>query len=370
MNVNILRIFLPSLFMTAYCLSVSAATFTFTGAIDNNFNNVGNWDDGLGGQPATMAGTLADDLIVNGFTVSAGTGFGIGSGGSLTLTNSILDFNPSTNVTFFTGSEAFITDSTVNLLNNASQMSFNSGSSASLDGATLNIGDDMFFRGTISIIDSSITSRGDDIEFQSTAVITTASGNYFETVDPAQIISLDVDATFSTSTFVSGRFSIQNDIDIVIVDSDVQLNGDIEDAFNSRSTGTLTLQGTTTLRADQIDEGVELYLEDSSSANFIDDDAEGEWIGAATIGDLKPSLVVLSSLNASVSFTGPQGASNDATQIINGLVGPAATYANFPNLFSPSNWDGQSDVTISLVPEPSSILLLMVMACSLCTRRI
>jgi hypothetical protein len=148
-------------------------------------------------------------------------------------------------------------------------------------------------------------------------------------------------------------------------DSTFNLNGDIDDAFNDISFAELTLAGTTTLRADQLDEGITIFLQDSAQASLIDDNAEGEWITTSSAGTgSRPSTVVFLSKDASLTFTGPQGPSDDATQVINGLSGTPVSYATHPQYFAPSNWDGQSDVTIRLiaVPEPTCLLLAFAFA--------
>lgn len=372
MNKSFLILLATILAVASSQLTASAQTYTFTGAIDNDFYNVGNWDDGLGGMPGSLASPIALDLVIDGSSVSAATAFTVTTGGSLTLSStSTLDVGTG-NLVFGTGTFLDVIDSTLNLNVNASQLQLNAGSTTSLNGAVLNVGDDVFFRSTVSILDSRVVSRVDDIEFQDTASITGISGSEFETLDLVQIVSFQVPSNVSDTTFTTGRLSLETGANMVATDSTFDLNGDIDDAFNDISFAELTLQGTTTLEADQLDEGITIFLKDSAQASFVDDDQEGEWLTASSAGTgSRPSTVVFLSKEASLTFAGPQDPTNDATQIINGLAGAGAAYADFPLYFSPSNWDGQSNVTITLalVPEPSSILLALAVVAGLVVDR-
>lgn len=354
-----------------------AQTYSFTGAVDTDFFNVLNWDDGLGGMPASIVdggtGTIELDLVIDGMNAVAGGAVEFGAG-MLALANSAT-FDVSTgDVTFGSGSSLGVMGSTLNLLDNSAKLALNDGSSTSLNDATINGGDDIYFRGTTSISDSMVVSRTDDVEFQDTAVISAISGSHFETLDIVQIVSFQSSANIVNSSFTTGRLSIRTGTDLVASDSDFNLNGDIDDAFNAITFGTLTLQGTTTLRADQLDEGITLFLEDSSSASFIDDNQEGEWITASSAATgAVPSTVVFKSADASLTFAGgPQDPlSDDATQVIHALSGVSRSYAQVPTWFSPSNWDGFNDVTITiaLVPEPTTGLLSLGLIAATCIIR-
>ncbi|QEG36706.1 hypothetical protein [Bythopirellula goksoeyrii] len=352
--------------------SFATAQFTFVGPSGGDFFDVLNWQDGGGFNPASIidGGTskVEIDLILDGDLVYATSEIPFGVGSLSLLSGSNLNVN-SGGVSFDTGSLS-LDGSQLNILNDSSsQLDMNPGSSFSLVDSFLVASDDIFFGGNASISGSRIVSVADDIEFQTGSVVSLLHDSSLTTADLNQIISFQSSATITDSTFSTGRLSIRTNTDLVAIDSVLNMNGDIDDAFNSFSNGTLTLQGNTALRADQLDEGITLYLEDESQASFIDDNAEGEWITDPGVAPFE-TKVVFKSRFAALSFVGPQGLSDDATQVFNGLSGTEFSYATHPHLFTPSNWNGQSTVTIMAVPEPSvAILASFAIASSLCLRR-
>ena len=111
--------------------------------------------------PASLASPIALDLVIDGDSVSAGSAFSFAAGGALTLSSSSTLNVGSGNVAFGTGSSLNVLDSTLNLNVNASQLQLNAGSTASLDGAILNIGDDVFFRNKPGANDATRNRRTD-----------------------------------------------------------------------------------------------------------------------------------------------------------------------------------------------------------------
>lgn len=365
-----------SVFCVALAFPASLrAQYTYVGAAGGDFFDALNWEDGGGLNPAFIddpnTGKVDLDLIVNGSSVVAGAevDFGIGSlslssGAMLDVTTGRMDFD--------SGSTLTMNASTLNVLNNtSSQFDMNSGSTLSMIDSFLTATDDIFFRGNTTIMGSEVTSNADDIEFQDTAVLTAIADSDFETLDIVQIVAFQSPGTITNSTFTTGRLSLETPADITAIDSDFNLNGDIDDAFNTVSFATLTLAGTTTLRADQLDEGITVVLQDSASMSLIDDNQEGEWITGSSVPGVV-SKIVFESADASLTFTGPQDPTDDATQVFHNLVGNMQAYSTHPHLFNPDNWDGQSDVTITiaLIPEPATLMFgSMLLGFGLAKRR-
>lgn len=362
--------------MVVLCAAeVFGQTYTFTGASDANFFNILNWDDGIGGMPASIVdggtGLIELDLVIDGDTVFAGSAISYGAGSLSLLSGSQLNVT-SGEVLFETGMLS-LTEAELNILNDSSsQLDMNNGSTLSVLDSSIVATDDILMAGAVSISGSSIVSVADDIEFQTGSVISQIHDSALTTVDIVQIISFQSSALITDSTFSTGRLSIRTGTDLVAVDSVLNMNGDIDDAFNSFSNGTLTLQGDSVLRADQLDEGISLYLEDQSQASFIDDNAEGEWITDPGVAGFE-TKVVLRSVDASLSFVGPQGLSDDATQVFNGTTATEYSYAAYPQFFVPETWNQQDTVTIraKLVPEPGSLVLgtFALLGCVLNSRR-
>ncbi len=363
-------------------LSPSAlfAQFSFVGPAGGDFFTVTNWQDGGGFNPASIidgvSGLIEHDLTIGGTgSATAASLIGFGSG-SLSMTSGSA-LTSSAKMTFSATGSFTLDGATLSLTSTgaAGQIDMNSGSVFSASGGTtMTTGDDMFFRGSTTIANSVLESTGDDIEFRdifSTTVISDSSFTVKSGAVGAQVLIFKGDATITNSLFSGGRISLDSASEVTAADSTFNMTGDIEDVFNSITFGTLTLTGTTSVTADQVEEGVTVFLQDSSSLTLIDDDLDtdgGDWINNPTVATTQTTSVILQSMSASLTLQGGRSAPtvDDKAQIFNGIVGPS--YASNSSLFIPSTWNGQDDVTIqlsSVVPEPSSLLLVSVLAGSL-----
>ncbi|QDU89223.1 hypothetical protein Pla175_26100 [Pirellulimonas nuda] len=367
---------------------VSAIDFYFVGPSGGDFFDSGNWNDqptGLGAflaTPVVDAGTslIEHSLVIDGDTVGAATEVRFGMGSLLMDAGALLNVTGTTSgtlaFTFGPGGSFTMNNSALNVQNGASgQISLGSGSTSSFVGATVTASDDIFFRGATSIVGSAFESTGDDIELQDSATFSAITGSSFfaSSTGPGgdfdQFIIFQAPTIDITgSSFRGGLLGIDGTTTTTVVatDSTFDFAGDVENAFASSSTGThlLTLAGTSTLVADQIEEGVALFLKDTTTATFIDDTVDSDLDGWITSG----ALVRLDSPQARLVLQSAQNVSN-ASRVFNGVT--STTYAATPQFFVPSGWNGSDAVTLSIVPEPSCLLLVVgFIGAVACCRRV
>ncbi len=340
------------LLLSASWLSAGVSYF-YVGPFLGDFFDESNWNsmaDGSGVAPA--AGTIdpgvaiAEALVIDGDNVSAnGT---VELAGSLTVQPlSFLDINSGGGLEVL-GSASFSLDSaTVTVLGGgSSQIDFNSGSNASIINGSLTAEDDIFIRGTFSSVNATFESLMDDVEVWDGSSATITDSNF--TVADSLILRASNSAITGSTFSVAGRIGIEGN-DVTVVNTVLSAISDLEDVFTTGPVGgTLTLAGTSVFAADQVQEGVSLIIDDEAIASLTNVDAADQptWI---TDG----SLVTLNSTDATLVLTDPQ--SEDARMfIVNGLNG--MTYADAPNTFLPSDWNGTDAVTLRIVPEPASAL--------------
>lgn len=358
-----------------------AQPYFFVGPAGGDFFDEANWNDSADGTGNALPGDpLMDDtsnaidvdLIIDGDNVVAAgqVDFGIGS---LTMTagstfevsgsGNDLDLNDDTTTS--------ITDSTL-IVDDFIQL----GGSVSLSGANLTASDDINFLGQISVANSRVESTGDDIEFRDDATILSMTSSVFIAsslgTDGSFNQSVIMQTTFTAvdSTFIGGQLGIDGAVEtnVTAIDSTFEFTGDMNNVFSSSSTGIhrVFLGGNSTLEADQIEDGILLALQDSAQATFIDDADDDDDDGQPDTWIITNALVRLDSPNASLTFL------NDAeidvrNRVFNGQV--PTTYALAPETFFPSNWNGTDAVTLRIVPEPTSMLLLVVSLGLVATRR-
>ncbi len=345
--------------------------FTFTGAADNDFFNVANWDDGIGGNPTAIVDPVTMEieqcLQINGSAVQAAAAVEFGSGSLMMMAGAMLEVT-SGEVNFNAGSMLNMADSSIQVTGGtAGQFNLNSGSTGFITGnSTVIAADDITFRGNATLNGATVTSTGDDVEFWETGTLNISNSNF--TTDPGQVTffkdaaSGSVSYNLTDSTITTGRVSIENEVFVTLLDSIINADGDIEEALDGNSTnpGTLILNGNSSATADQIEHSIRLILNDTSRATFTDDnDADGDsWIlndSSVTLNTVDNLLTIVNSFVADARSDVFDGRSN-------------LSYAANPSAWDPSTWNGLDAVQLSLVPEPSGWLLLG-MAGMLLTRR-
>lgn len=353
------------------CQSTLAQPYFFVGPSGGDFFDEANWNDAADGTGNILPGdplmdstsnAIGVDLVIDGDSVVAAgqVDFGIGS---LTLqAGSTFEVSGS-------GNDLDLNDDTVTSITDATLIVddfIQLGGSVSLDGANLTASDDINFLGQISVANSRVESTGDDIEFRDDATILSMTGSEFIAS------SLGTDGTFNQSVimqtsfsatnsgFVGGQLGIDGAIEtnVTATDSTFEFTGDLNNVFASSSTGIhrLFLDGSSTLEVDQIEDGILLALQDSAQATFIDDADDDDNDGQPDTWIITNALVRLDSRDASVTFL------NNAEIDVRSRIfnGPAATtYALTPSVFSPTDWNGTDAVTIRIVPEPVSGLLIL-----------
>ena len=139
----------------------------------------------------------------------------------------------------------------------------------------------MFSGGTVE-------SFADDIEFISSAI--TINGTEF-TSDDSTIFQSRNDSSAGSSvtgaTFnAASRIGIR-EFNVTVTDSHFNVTGDVEDVFatdRNTATASLTLLGNSSLIADQVQEGVRLVLDGTSTATLTNeaDSDEVTWFSQAS----------------------------------------------------------------------------------------
>ncbi len=366
-----IRLFFIS--MMLFMPAVATAQFYFTGPSGGDFFDELNWTanpDGTGANPAAAsiepgaASAIAVPLIIDGDDVMANDHVDFGAGSLDLQAGSVLTISSATG--------------TVDL-------DINAATTFTMDSATLNVGDDIFFGGTQSIANSIINTLdltegdvqlqvpstditgttfnvGDDMIFGA-ASYGTIDGNTFNSNDNMWFSGSA--AVITNSTLSPGdRLGIQTSTPLLI-DSIVTINGgggDLEDVFDDGTgvNSVLTVAGNTSVALDQLQEGVALTLDDSSTAIFLNDDAITETPPAGT------SLVTMASFDATVTF--PLQNVDLSTAVFNGMTG--LSYADDPSAWNVTDWNGVDAVTLQLaVPEPSGLAMLLSLIVLACFRR-
>lgn len=357
----------------AVCLLAAPTAFGqffFVGPAGGDFFDENNWNsaaDGTGMIPAgdplldDAANAIGLDLVIDGDTVTAAgeVDFGVGSltllsGSSFSVTGSGNDLDINDDSTLSATGAVLDIDDFAQL-----------GGSVSLTGSALTASDDINFFGNVTIADSMIESTGDDIEFRSESSVVSITGSEFLVSNTGTGGGFDQVIYFRTSTddiadstFRGGRFGVLTDGPgtttlVEATDSTFEFDGDIENIFTSSDGGVhqFALKGDSTLVADQLESGIALFLDDSSTATFTDDllDDDGDsWF-------TDNALARLDSFDAQLIFANDQTA-DTSSRVFDGVN--LTTYALSPGNFSPDDWDGVSAVTLRLVPEPTSLAVV------------
>ncbi len=222
--------------MLASCLFFSPAaqaglpTYTFTGVSDNDFFNVLNWDDGMGGNPAAIVdgGTsrIELQLLIDGDAVAAANTIDFGTGSLSLSTGSMLDVTVG-EMTFRNGSSLAAKGATINISGgSAGQFDMFTGSTGVIVDTFITAADDVTLRGDVTLTGATVSSTGDDVEFWETGTLN-ISGSTFIT-DPGQVTffkdaaSGDVAYSMTNSSITTGRVSIENDVTLTILDTVIQ----------------------------------------------------------------------------------------------------------------------------------------------------
>ena len=342
---------LQHLFFTA-CFAlvlpaVASAQFYYTGAAGGDFYDEANWTanaDGTGANPAgdvlfnDAANAIGIDLIIDNDSVVANGQVDFGSG-SLMIGN---------------GAEFTITG-----VDN--QLDINSASTFSLMGGTLTVEDDIFFEGDVSFVGGSVTSVADDVEFQDNLTSLSIDGTTFTSLADNIVFDAFL-GTVNNATFVSAdRLGVRNAVAIVMSDTDIDVQsglGDVDDVFGAAGLGSsLTLLGASTLLADSVEEEADLILGGSTVATM---GGGGERITAdgstITMTTTDATLVIASTL-----------VDDPRADLINGLTGES--YLDNPSAWTVTDWNGTDEVSLSIVPEPSLLALMVPVGLLLILRR-
>ena len=373
---RIARLFVAITSVSMVASAAHAMDFFYVGAPAGDFFDSANWNDQADGLGAALTSPIIDvsttkiehSLVIDGDMVAAGAEVDFGLGSLLIDTGSVFDITGG-KLDFDSGSSFTMAGSTLNVgvgsSGAANQISLDDGSNLSLTGATVTAGDDIFLRGTLSIINSSLESTNDDVEIRETASVTTISGSSFTASNVGsggglnQLVILQTSTTAITDSFFrGGRLGIDGSgtTQITATDSIFDFDGDIENAYTSSGGGIhiLTLAGNSTLEGDQLEEDVKIFLKDSSQVTLKDDllDSDGDsWIN-------DNSFVRIDSPDAALHLLNPQNTDTRA-KVFNGQT--FTTYSADSSVFSPNNWNGTDAVTLTIVPEPTSAALVVVL---------
>lgn len=377
-----LRTALLTLALATTASTATAQSFFYVGPAGGDFFDEMNWNDaadGTGSAPVgdplidDAANAIALDLVIDGDTVVANGQVDFGTGSLTLLAGSAFSVTGSGNDLDINDESTFSATGATIDIDDFAQL----GGNVSLTGSsTLTASDDINFFGSLTIADSMIESTGDDIEFRSESTIVSITGSDFLVSNTGTGGGFDQVIYFRTSTndifdstFRGGRFGVITDGPgtttlVEATDSEFLFDGDVEQIFSSSDGGIhqFALKGDSTLVADQLESGIALFIDDSSTATFTDDllDDDGDsWF-------TENALARLDSFEAQLILANAQSA-DTSSRVFDGVN--LTTYALSPGNFSPSDWDGVSAVTLRLVPEPSSALLAGLVAVAFVTRR-
>lgn len=322
------------------------AIYFYVGPSGGDFLTEANWSDdpnGGGTSPADnslQTGPILDiilNLVVDGTNVSSiDIDFGEAGRGTLTLVNG------------------------ANLTITVNDIDFDSDSELTMSGgSTISTADDVFLGGTMQLTGGSITAGGDDIEIQGTAE-GTIDGTTLVASDDLRFDGEPTGLTITNAILEAGDdFNIEDaGFNLVVTDTSISIDGggsgvgDIDDNGSGVTAGSLTLLGTSTLDMDDLTEGADLVLGDSSTATVGNDPSDGLYVGQGdpNAGDGLLSTISLESFDASLTIPAQTVDPNDLDPrdfIIHSWSG--LTFNEDPSLWNDPNWDGESAVTLSIV---------------------
>ncbi|WP_425399517.1 PEP-CTERM sorting domain-containing protein [Aeoliella sp.] len=345
--------------MSLAAMPAFGQTYFYVGPDGGDFYDEANWNDAADGTGSPLAddplvnsatNAIALDLVIDGASVEAAGQVDFGDG-SLSLL----------------GGATFLVSGADNALD------MNSSSTFSLVDSTLTVDDDIFFEGTASFSGGMVTSLNDDIEFQDNLTSLTIDGTAFDAPVDNLIfdISNDLVSSISNATFATvDRLAIRNisadpTASIAMTNTAIDVNGgggDVDDVFdtNNGNGAILILDGTSTLLANQVDDGISLVLGGSAVATLN--------TGAGAVDAANGGTITLTSRDAMLDIV--NASSNDVrAAIFNAKTG--LSYADDSSTWNVTDWDGAVPVKLQIVPEPSSWLLalLCVGGASLAVRR-
>lgn len=341
--------FLPGLaiLLTAFsCHGIVTAqtTYTYVGANGGDFFDVNNWEDSSGMNPS--AGSIPDsatgaidlDLLINGSSVIA---------------NGQVDFG--------TGSISLLNSAFLDITGAGNDFDMNGGSSISVANSTLRADGDIALNGVTNMNNSVVTSLTDDVEFSGSMVNFSIFDTVFSAGDNAFFRNF-AGAISGGSITTSDRLGLDSMVSVPLTDVAIDVNGglgDVDDVFAADGAGsTLILNGMSSLLADTVEEGVNLELHDFATATLGNNGVEYLDNGSTlTIFSMDASLTVA---NVTTDARG---------LLINGLTG--VSYLDDPSTWTVTNWNGTDGVTLSIttIPEPSSLLVVISLGCLVAARR-
>ena len=349
---------------------LTPSAYTFVGGDGGDFTLASNWED-ADGNPLPADISTVDNQAITGYTLLID---GDLIGGNRAVSASFTDqiqFGSGASLEIINGATLTLTNS-----DGGSTIDFDPGSALKIVDSTFTINDDILLDGMLYMENSILESTSDDIEMQD---------EYDGTIINSTLItgdSLLVDApmgNISGSTFqISSGISISYDSNITVTDTDIELSFDIEPLFAFRDgEGTsLTLKGSSTLRADSVNEGTDLILEDSSFVSFGSLDINptsstanppSVMVGTNTVnafgyvGEDFESQIIFMSYDAEMEtrfsvLVDPDGLIDARALIINGFTG--LSYLDDPSAFiavvggEEVVWDGEAVLeSLSLAPE-------------------
>ncbi|QDS97233.1 TolB-like translocation protein [Adhaeretor mobilis] len=325
--------------------------FTFVGPSGGDFFTESNWEDAQGNNPPANTinpgSPIRHALLIDGDTVGVignGREADFQVGGSLELTaGSFLDFT-----------------------NLGTELDFNNGSGLKLTDATIKVHQDIFLEGTNVLSGGTIESTDDDIEFQDFHK-TSINGTTFITgansclADNCNLIFENSATSITGATFeAADSIGLRYEVDLTVHDTALSTRGmggdldnhpggpgwgNVEDVFTNgpqAAGSTLTLNGSSTLLANSIHEGVSLVLDGTSVATLLADPGghPGDPIGGFDLVDSNfDGTITFMSAGAEL-ITLNASASDARAKVINGLTG--LSYLDDPTAWNVTNWDGLS----------------------------
>lgn len=314
-------------------------TYFFVGPSGGSFFEAANWNtatDATGTSPDPLdlpdstTGAIGLDLVIDATNVEAAGQVDFGAGSLEILSGAMLEITGAGN-----------------------DIDFNSASALTLVDSTLIADGDVVLEGMISLTGGTVTALTDDVEIQDFAqfaidgTVMSAGDNFFFETSTGTVANANITSADRLGIRAPGGVPA----DVVFVDSVIDINGgngDVDNIFtdNVDSGGSVTLAGTTTLLADTVEEEVDLIIADFATATLGGNGSSIlSGISTATLTSTTATLVVNEITN------------DPRASIINGLTGQS--FLDNPSGFTVPSWNGADAVTLQIVPEPTSTLLLL-----------
>lgn len=325
--------------------AVLAQPYYFVGPAGGDFFDENNWNtaaDGTGaiipGNPIISSATnaIALDLIIDGKTVVANGQVDFGSG----------------SLTMLSGSQLSVTLA-------GGDFDINSAGSFSMTDSTLIVDDLIDLEGVLNFSGGSVLTIFGDVSFNDNITNLTINGTSFTTTggSGSNIFFDGFAGSITGASFdAADRIGFRQLVNVTMTDTIVDVEdgtGDLEDVFatNDASGSTFTLLGDSSLNADSAEEGLALVLGGTTVATM---GAQGSRIvdalSSITVTSYGVQLIVAELGPAEVDYF------DGRPNLFNGITG--LSYAADPSGWNIKDWNGFDAVTLQIVPEPGTGVLL------------